>query len=71
MKTHICDDGTIVDLDAIMAISPVITDYKYVEPHMYSITSPLGGITTIGYDTCDDKEANVCRNKLIKAWLDK
>lgn len=66
MRPYTTDSGATLDLDHLLVISPVYTDYGYTRPHMYHLTLAFGSSKIIGYD--DEDAAKACHAKLLNTW---
>lgn len=63
MRFYQTESGTAVDLDHVLAVGPVIEDFRSEPPYFYRLTLAFGSSTAICYQSRE--EADSCRAQLM------
>ena len=66
MKPYKALDGTLLDLEHVIAIREPVQDRKYVEPYMFTVICAFGTDFIIAFDT--SKEVTEAHEHLVNAW---
>lgn len=60
-------DGTLLDINHLQAVGPIVENWKYAQPFVFQLTLAFNTKKIVAFD--DEHQAKQAREGVIRAWL--